>query len=128
MLGRGNEKIATRALSEWPRVFHIGGGMDDRNASLWIQAGAGKIIVTSFLFADGKFQPERLKRLVDKVGKDKLVIDLSCRRTPSGWTVAMNRWQDLTDTEVNEATISLFQNLAVNSLSMLPIRKASVKE
>jgi len=35
------------------------------------------------------------------------VIDLSCRRTASGWTVATNRWQDLTDTDINEATISL---------------------
>lgn len=41
-----------------------------------------KVIVTSFLFPDGRFSIERLQELVEALDGDrsKLVIDLSCRR------------------------------------------------
>jgi phosphoribosylformimino-5-aminoimidazole carboxamide ribotide isomerase len=64
------------------------------------------VIVTSALFdADGKFLPKILDELVAEVGKKKLVIDLSCRRTDRGWTVAMNRWQTLTELDVSAETL-----------------------
>lgn len=35
--------------------------------------------------------------------KNKLVIDLSCRKTGEQmWHVAMNKWQKITDMEVNQ--------------------------
>ncbi len=64
------------------------------------------MIVTSWLFdAAGKFLPDRLETLRRRVGAERLVIDLSCRRAASGWTVAMNRWQTLTDLDVTPATL-----------------------
>ncbi len=64
------------------------------------------MIVTSALFdAGGKFLADALDALVKSIGADKLVIDLSCRRTPNGWTVAMNRWQTLTELHVTPATL-----------------------
>ena len=33
--------------------------------------------------------------------KEKLVIDLSCRRVGQGWRVAMDRWQTITEFEIN---------------------------
>lgn len=75
--------------------------MNADNAEAWIQKGAEKVIVTSWLFPDGKLDRERLRVLRDKVGKERVVVDLSCRVTEDGrWVVAMDRWQRLTDTEV----------------------------
>lgn len=101
-LGPGNDEAAMEALAAWPGGFQIGGGIAESNATHWLDAGASHVIVTSALFdATGKFQQESLRSLSQKVGKDKLVIDLSCRRTARGWTVAMNRWQTLTDLTVS---------------------------
>lgn len=59
-----------------------------------------QVIVTSYLFPSGKLSVDRLRSLSEKVGKDRLVIDVSCRKREGGWVVAMNKWQDLTDTQV----------------------------
>ncbi len=105
-LGPGNDEAAREALAAWPGGMQIGGGIHADNAAEWLDAGASHVIVTSALFdADGKFQEETLRSLVEKIGADKLVIDLSCRRTIDGWTVAMNRWQTLTDIHVDHATL-----------------------
>lgn len=63
-----------------------------------------QIIITSFLFANGKFSQSRLDDVLKALGGDtsKLVIDLSCRRSADQkWFVAMNKWQTITDMEVN---------------------------
>jgi phosphoribosylformimino-5-aminoimidazole carboxamide ribotide isomerase len=105
-LGPGNETAAREALAAWPDGLQIGGGITPANAGEWIDAGASHVIVTSVLFdADGRFLPSQLAGLVKAVGRDRLVIDLSCRRTARGWTVAMNRWQTLTDLDVTVETL-----------------------
>lgn len=105
-LGPGNDQAALAALAEWPQGMQLGGGVTLENAASWIEAGAGKVIVTSALFdAAGCFLEENARAFVAEIGADKLVIDLSCRRTAGGWTVAMNRWQTLTDLDVDVATL-----------------------
>ncbi len=105
-LGSGNETAARNALAAWPGGLQIGGGITADNAEAWLEAGASHVIVTSTLFdPQGHFLPHRLDALVRAVGRDRLVIDLSCRRTESGWTVAMNRWQTLTDLAVSTSTL-----------------------
>ncbi len=105
-LGPGNDLAARQALAAWPGGLQIGGGIHEGNAAEWLAAGASHVIATSALFdSEGKFIEETLTSLVRKIGRDKLVIDLSCRRTADGWTVAMNRWQTLTDVTVNHATL-----------------------
>lgn len=105
-LGPGNEAAAREALAAWPGGLQLGGGITVENASSWLDAGASHVIVTSALFdAGGRFREDALWQLVDAVGAKRLVIDLSCRRTAHGWTVAMNRWQTLTNLEVNAATL-----------------------
>lgn len=105
-LGPGNDEAAREALAAWPGGLQIGGGIQESNAAEWLDAGASHVIVTSALFdADGKFLEPVLRSLVGKIGRDKLVIDLSCRRNPHGWTVAMNRWQTLTNLQVDHATL-----------------------
>jgi phosphoribosylformimino-5-aminoimidazole carboxamide ribotide isomerase len=105
-LGPGNDAAAREALARWPGGLQIGGGIDATNASDWLDAGASHVIVTSALFsAEGKFLEDVLQSIVRKIGKNHLVIDLSCRATSDGWTVAMNRWQTPTEVRVDHATL-----------------------
>lgn len=109
-LGPGNESAAKAALAEYPGGLQIGGGITITNAADWLDAGASHVIVTSWLFDEtAQFQQGRLEQLAAEIGRDRIVIDLSCKRTTHGWTVAMNRWQTLTDVPVEHAT---FDNLA----------------
>jgi len=106
-LGPGNDAAAEEALKTWPGGLHIGGGITDENAQSWLDLGAEKVIVTSYLFPQAKFSLERLQKLVAAIGKDRLVIDLSCRKKDGGWFVAMNKWQDITDLEITQESIHM---------------------
>lgn len=107
-LGNGNGHAAKEALAAWPGGMQVGGGITLENAGEWLDAGASHVIVTSWLFdADGVFLLDRLKRLSAELGAERIVVDLSCRKTSAGWTVAMDRWQTLTDLEVTHATLDL---------------------
>lgn len=98
MLGPGNQEAARTALQAWPGGLQVGGGISARNAESWLDAGASHVIVTSWLFDDAAhFREDRLAELIEEVGAQRVVIDLSSRRTSAGWAVAMNRWQTLTD-------------------------------
>lgn len=110
-LGPGNEVAARQALAAWPQGLQVGGGIHEQNASDWLEAGASHVIVTSALFdREGNFLPEKLEALVAAVGREHLVLDLSCRRTDKGWTVAMNRWQTLTNLDVTKETLDQLAN------------------
>ena len=105
-LGPGNDEAARAALGAWPGGLQIGGGIKAENAAEWLDAGASHVIVTSALFdSEAKFQQSVLDELIKVIGKDKLVIDLSCRRQNEGWVVAMNRWQTLTDLALTHETL-----------------------
>lgn len=106
-LGKGNDDAARQALAAWPGGLQVGGGITDENARQWLDAGASKVIVTSFLFPNAKFSLERLRRLSSEVGKERLVVDVSCRRRGDSWLVAMNKWQDITDMEVNQDSLDM---------------------
>ncbi len=107
-LGPGNDDAARAALAAWPDGLHVGGGIDADNARAWIDAGAQKVIVTSWLFPGGVFAPERLSALTQTIGRERLVIDLSCRRVADGWHVAINRWQTITAMTLSAGTFALF--------------------
>ncbi len=106
-LGPGNEAAAHAALAAYPGGLQIGGSIRSDNAAAWLNAGASHVIVTSWLFdTAGHFLPERLEQLLAEVGRDRLVLDLSCRaKAGGGWVVAMNRWQTLTSLEITPDTL-----------------------
>ncbi|KAI5893319.1 Phosphoribosylformimino-5-aminoimidazole carboxamide ribotide isomerase [Schizophyllum commune H4-8] len=106
-LGKGNDDAARQALQAWPGGLQIGGGITDENACEWLEAGASKVIVTSFLFPGAKFSLERLQKLTSLVEKERLVVDVSCRRRGDSWFVAMNKWQDITDMEVTKESLDM---------------------
>ncbi|MGJ8649003.1 MAG: phosphoribosylformimino-5-aminoimidazole carboxamide ribotide isomerase [Opitutaceae bacterium] len=106
-LGPNNDAAARESLAAYPQGLQIGGGIQLENATDWLDAGASHVIVTSWLFdSEGRFLADRLAALVTEIGKDRLVIDLSCRRKAEGWVVAMNRWQTPTDLKIDAATLS----------------------
>lgn len=97
MLGKGNETAAKETLAAYSGGLQIGGGISADNAREWLDAGASHVIVTSWLFADGKLNWDRLKQLKDTVGKDRIVVDLSCKQRNAGYMVMTDRWQKPTD-------------------------------
>lgn len=104
MLGPGNEDAAREALKAWPGKLQVGGGITDANAREWIENGAEKVIITSYLFPEGRFALPRLQKMLEALDGDtsKLVIDLSCRRRGKTWFVAMNKWQTITEMEITQ--------------------------
>jgi phosphoribosylformimino-5-aminoimidazole carboxamide ribotide isomerase len=113
MLGAGNEAAAREALGAWPGGLQIGGGIHSENAKEWLEAGASHVIVTSWVFREGRLDWERLRGLIAKIGKERLVLDLSCRKRGSDYFVVTDRWQKFTEMKVNRETLeSLAQHCA----------------
>lgn len=94
---QSTKDMALKALAEYPGKLQIGGGITADNAAEFIEAGAGHVIVTSYIFENGKLSYERLNRLVSAVGKEHIVLDLSCRKKDNRFFVVVDRWQTFTD-------------------------------
>jgi len=106
-LGPGNDEAAREALAAWPEGLQLGGGIRSENAAEWLEAGASHVVVTSAIFdQEGRFLERELEQLVRETGRERLVLDLSCKTTSEGWVVAMNRWQTLTDLKVDTKTLA----------------------
>lgn len=101
MLGSGNEAAACEALKAYPGGLQAGGGITPGNAATFLNAGADKVIVTSFVFCDGKLQEDRLKEICSAVGKEHLVLDLSCRKRGSDYYIVTDRWQKFTELKIS---------------------------
>jgi len=116
MLGPGNDTAARAALAAYPGGLHIGGGINAANARDWLDAGASHVIVTSWVFREGRVDWARLEELVKIIGKGKLVLDLSCRLRDGKYFVVTDRWQKFTDLEVDAATLQKFSGYCAEFL------------
>lgn len=97
---------AILALHAYPGGLQVGGGITAENALLYIEEGASHVIVTSYVFKDGKIHYENLHKLVDAVGKERIVLDLSCRYVGSdegmpGYYIVTDRWQKMTKERIS---------------------------
>lgn len=92
------------------------GGINADNCQFYIENGASHVIVTSYVFRDGQIDFERLDRLKALIGKEHLVLDLSCRkRAEDGkFYVMTDRWQKFTTTAIEYGCCAL--NLVCGSL------------
>ena len=99
------KRQALEALKVYPGGLQIGGGITPENAEEFLNAGASHVIVTSYVFKDGKLHYDRLQSLMETVGKDRLVLDLSCRKKDGAYYIVTDRWQKYTDEKLNKETI-----------------------
>ena len=91
---------ALQALRAYPGGMQVGGGITAENAAEYIRAGASHVIVTSYIFRDGEILWENLNQLTKAVGREHIVIDLSCRKKEDGYYIVTNRWQTFTQMKV----------------------------
>ncbi|MGN0483376.1 MAG: phosphoribosylformimino-5-aminoimidazole carboxamide ribotide isomerase [Lachnospiraceae bacterium] len=100
---------ALSALHAYPNALQIGGGITDQNAAFFLKEGASHVIVTSFVFKDGKVNYENLEKLVAVTQKEHLVLDLSCRKKDGAYYIVTDRWQKFTEEQV---TLELLEHLS----------------
>lgn len=93
---------AEAALREYPGGLQAGGGVTDENARSFLEAGASHVIVTSYVFSGGEIHFDRLGRLSRLVGKEHLVLDLSCRKRDGVYYIVTDRWQKFTKQVLDE--------------------------
>ena len=94
------------ALAAYPGGMQIGGGITADNAQEYLDSGASHVIVTSYVFQDGIFHEERLQKLVNAVGKEHVVLDLSCRRKDGKFYVVTDRWQKFTELALSHKVLN----------------------
>ncbi len=107
-LGAGNTDAVISALKAFPGGLQAGGGINPGNASGYLKAGASHVIVTSYLFSEGKINNDHLEKIAEAVGKERLVIDLSCRKKENDFYIVTDRWQKFTDVAVKKDTLEFF--------------------
>jgi phosphoribosylformimino-5-aminoimidazole carboxamide ribotide isomerase len=103
MLGPGNEGPAREALAAYPGGLQIGGGINLDNARGWLDAGASHVIVTTWVFRDGQLDSGRVRTLGAAIGKERLALDLSCRRREKEYWVVTDHWQRFTEVKIDPA-------------------------
>ena len=104
-LGPGNRDAALSALGAFPGGLQMGGGITPENAGEYLDAGASHVIVTSYVFSNGRVDMDRLQSLVTAVDRKRLVLDLSCRRRGPEFWIVTDRWQTFTQVPVNPDTL-----------------------
>ncbi|XP_076942163.1 1-(5-phosphoribosyl)-5-[(5-phosphoribosylamino)methylideneamino] imidazole-4-carboxamide isomerase HISN3, chloroplastic-like [Bidens hawaiensis] len=101
-----SNESAIGALRAYPGGLQVGGGINSQNALSYIEEGASHVIVTSYVFNDGQMDHERLKELVSLVGKQRLILDLSCRKKDGKYAIVTNRWQKFSDVYLDEKILN----------------------
>lgn len=99
---------ALQALRAYPRGLQVGGGIHTENAALYLEAGASHVIVTSYVFQNGRIEYDHLETLYRETGKEHLVLDLSCRKKDGRYLIVTDRWQKYTDVELNQKSLEFF--------------------
>ena len=106
MLGPGNENAAIEALTAFPNGFQVGGGITPDNAGTFLDNGASHVIVTSYIFQNGKIAWKNVDAMVACAGKNRLVIDLSCVRKGDAFFVATDQWKNVSPVPVSGETLA----------------------
>lgn len=102
-----DRRQAVSALRAYPGGLQIGGGITAENAPGFLDAGASHVIVTSYVFQDGRFQRENLEKLKQAVGRKHIVLDLSCRKREGAYYIVTNRWQTFTEVKLERDTLEM---------------------
>lgn len=100
---------AVLALHTYPGALQIGGGINAQNAAYFLEQGASHVIVTSYVFSNGIVNYDNLNQLKSLIGKEHLVLDLSCRKKDDDYYIVTDRWQKFTKEKV---TLELLDRLS----------------
>lgn len=100
-----DRRQAALALSAYPGGLMLGGGVNAENAKEFLDLGASHVIVTSYVFKDGRLNETNLERMVKAVGKERLALDLSCRARDGVYYIVTDRWQKFTDLRLELSTL-----------------------
>lgn len=95
------KRQAMEALAAYPGGLQIGGGITAENAAEYLDAGASHVIVTSYVFQNGRLNRENLQKLKSAVGKEHIVLDVSCRKKEGAYYIVTDRWQKFTEVELD---------------------------
>jgi len=101
------EETAIAVLQKFPNSFRLGGGINEKNAQKFLDLGAEKVIVSSCIFDNGELDIRKLKKLSQTIGRENLVLDLSCRRSNNSYVVVTNKWETFTNLEINQKTLEI---------------------
>ena len=117
---------ALLALRTWPGALQVGGGITAESAEKFLNAGASHVIVTSYVFKNGRVDYENLKKLFSVTGREHLVLDLSCRRkktaeecvnkvnseTDEDYYIVTDRWQKFTEEKITSGLLDRLSSYA----------------
>uniref|UniRef100_A0A1U7V7C2 1-(5-phosphoribosyl)-5-[(5-phosphoribosylamino)methylideneamino] imidazole-4-carboxamide isomerase HISN3, chloroplastic n=1 Tax=Nicotiana sylvestris TaxID=4096 RepID=A0A1U7V7C2_NICSY len=103
---------AIEALHAYPGGLQVGGGIKSENSLSYIEEGASHVIVTSYVFNNGQMDLERLKELSRVVGKQRLVLDLSCRKKEGEYVIVADRWQKFSDVHLDQKLLDFLAQYA----------------
>lgn len=95
------------ALRTYPGGLQLGGGVCPENAADYLNAGASHVVVTSYVFKNGQVSWENLEKMVKAVGREHLVLDLSCRKKDGQYFIVTDRWQKFTEVPVTFENMKL---------------------
>ncbi|KAK8692993.1 hypothetical protein V6N13_070593 [Hibiscus sabdariffa] len=107
-----SQAAAIEALRAYPGGLQVGGGINLDNCLSYIDEGASHVIVTSYVFNNGQMDLERLKSLVNVVGKQRLILDLSCRKKDDKYAIVTDRWQKFSDVYLDEEVLNFLSGFA----------------
>lgn len=106
------KRQALLALHTYPGGMQVGGGIHAENAKEFIEAGASHVIVTSYVFKDGKVNYNNLEKILAAVGKEHLVLDLSCRKKDGDYYIVTDRWQKFTEEKITPELLDKLKEYA----------------
>lgn len=106
------KRQALLALHTYPGGMQVGGGIHAENAKGFIEAGASHVIVTSYVFRDGKVNYNNLEKILAAVGKEHLVLDLSCRKKDGDYYIVTDRWQKFTEEKITPELLDKLKEYA----------------
>lgn len=107
---------AFKALGAYRSGLSVGGGITTDNAREFLDAGAYAVIVTSYVFRDGIIDYERLDALRNTVGREHIILDLSCRRRDDAYYIVTDRWQKFTDTVLDASLLKKLEEYSCEYL------------
>ncbi len=110
-----DKKAVRELIHDFPNIFTVGGGITNENAEYWIEAGAKKVIFSSYLFSSVDDLEKKLQIIKKLLPRERIVFDVSCvkKNKTKGETnftdpyfIAINGWNKISEIMINRANLN----------------------